>query len=171
MLLCNVDIFWQKKKIFQITFDLQEVYAPLTIVVDGCFSKFRKELVKETVRVTSHFVGMLMHDCPQVKDNHAELILASPSPVLVYQISSHDTRVLVDIRGSIPKDLKEYLLEHVFPQMPSKFFKARRLLSHFLLPHILILCIFTASVLNVGMPTTKKLNLLHFTFTGSETDE
>nr|KAG5710313.1 hypothetical protein BaRGS_009029 [Batillaria attramentaria] len=94
------------------------VYAPLTIVVDGCFSKFRKELVKESVKVTSHFVATLMRDCPQVKDNHAELVLASPSPVLVYQISSHDTRVLVDVRGNMPKDIKGHLLEHVLPQLP-----------------------------------------------------
>ena len=98
----------------------QEVYAPLTIVVDGCFSKFRKELVKEPVKVTSHFVGTLMRDCPQVKANHAELVLAFPSPVLVYQISSKDTRVLVDIRGNMPKDLKGHLIEHVLPQLPGK---------------------------------------------------
>ncbi|KAK7502255.1 hypothetical protein BaRGS_00006619 [Batillaria attramentaria] len=96
----------------------EAVYAPLTIVVDGCFSKFRKELVKESVKVTSHFVATLMRDCPQVKDNHAELVLASPSPVLVYQISSHDTRVLVDVRGNMPKDIKGHLLEHVLPQLP-----------------------------------------------------
>ena len=96
------------------------MYAPLTIVVDGCFSKFRKELVKEPVRVTSHFVGTLLHNCPQVKANHAELVLASPSPVLVYQISSTDTRVLVDIRGNMPRDLKGHLMDHVFPQLPGK---------------------------------------------------
>ncbi|XP_076440860.1 squalene monooxygenase-like [Babylonia areolata] len=96
----------------------QDVFAPLTIVVDGCFSKFRKELVKEPVRVTSHFVGALMHNCPQVKANHAELVLSSASPVLIYQISSSDTRVLVDIRGQMPRDLKGHLLEHVLPQLP-----------------------------------------------------
>ena len=90
----------------------------LTIVADGCFSKFRKELVGETVKVTSHFVGTLMKDCPQIKDNHAELVLAVPSPVLIYQISSDQTRVLVDIKGGMPKDLKEYLLEKVAPQLP-----------------------------------------------------
>ena len=92
----------------------------MTIVIDGCFSKFRKELVKEPVKVTSHFVGTLMHDCPQVKANHAELVLASPSPVLVYQISSKDTRVLVDIRGNMPRDLKGHLIKHVLPQLPGK---------------------------------------------------
>ncbi|KAL8578167.1 hypothetical protein ACOMHN_051722 [Nucella lapillus] len=96
----------------------QKVFAPLTIVVDGCFSKFRKELVKEPVKVTSYFVGALMRNCPQAKANHAELVLTSPSPVLIYQISSSDTRVLVDIRGNMPRDLKGHLMEHVLPQLP-----------------------------------------------------
>lgn len=99
---------------------MQEVYAPLTIVVDGCFSKFRKDLVKETVRVTSHFVATLMNHCPQARQNHAELVLANPSPVLIYQISSEHTRVLVDVRGSMPKDLKAHLLEKVLPQLPGE---------------------------------------------------
>ncbi|KAK0069652.1 squalene monooxygenase [Biomphalaria pfeifferi] len=96
----------------------KEVYAPLTFVVDGCFSKFRKELVKESVKVTSHFVGLLMHHCPQKKSNHAEIVLMTPSPVLVYQISSDCTRVLVDIKGVLPKNMKEYLLDNVCPQLP-----------------------------------------------------
>ncbi|CAG5121073.1 unnamed protein product [Candidula unifasciata] len=95
-----------------------QIYAPLTFVVDGCFSKFRKELVKEQVKVTSHFVGLLMHHCPQKVSNHAELVLAHPSPVLVYQISSECTRVLVDVRGVMPKDIKEFLLTSICPQLP-----------------------------------------------------
>ena len=47
-----------------------------------------------------------------------ELVLADPSPVLIYQISSHDTRVLVDVRGNMPKDIKAYLGEKVHPQLP-----------------------------------------------------
>ncbi len=50
----------------------------------------------------------------------SELVLADPSPVLIYQISSHDTRVLVDVRGNMPKDTKSYLRENVYPQLPGK---------------------------------------------------
>ncbi|RUS79256.1 hypothetical protein EGW08_012986 [Elysia chlorotica] len=94
------------------------IFAPLTFVMDGCFSKFRKSLVKEPVHVASHFVGFLMHHCPQKISNHAELVLTDPSPVLVYQISSDSTRILVDIRGIMPKNLKEHLLDFVCPQLP-----------------------------------------------------
>ncbi|XP_077384299.1 squalene monooxygenase [Festucalex cinctus] len=98
--------------------DIKEVRAALTVVADGCFSKFRKSLVSGKAHVSSHFVGCLMKDCPQFKANHAELVLANPSPVLVYQISSSHTRVLVDVRGEMPRNLPQYLAEKVYPQLP-----------------------------------------------------
>ncbi|XP_072908924.1 squalene monooxygenase isoform X2 [Hemitrygon akajei] len=57
-------------------------------------------------------------DMPQFKPNHAELVLADPSPILVYQISSNETRVLVDIRGEMPRHLKDYMIEKIYPQLP-----------------------------------------------------
>ncbi|XP_043930154.1 squalene monooxygenase [Protopterus annectens] len=100
------------------TGDLKELHAPLTVVADGLFSKFRKSLLSSTITTTSHFVGCIMQNSPQYKSNHAELVLANPSPVLIYQISSTETRVLVDIRGEMPKNLKEYMVQKIFPQMP-----------------------------------------------------
>ncbi|XP_064629873.1 squalene monooxygenase-like isoform X2 [Lineus longissimus] len=100
------------------TGETKDIHAPLTVVADGCFSKFRKHLVKESVETTSHFVGTIMTDCPQRKSNHAEIVLANPSPVLVYKISSNDTRVLVDIRGTMPSDLRQYMVDHILPQLP-----------------------------------------------------
>ena len=35
----------------------KEFYAPLTLAVDGCFSKLRREVVSRPVHVGSHFVG------------------------------------------------------------------------------------------------------------------
>ena len=99
----------------------QKVHAPLTIVADGCFSRFRKGLVNNTASVKSHFVGTIMKNCPQIADGHAELVLANPSPVLIYKISTNDTRVLVDVRGTMPKNLKEYMMEKIAPQMPGEF--------------------------------------------------
>ncbi|XP_041842863.1 squalene monooxygenase [Melanotaenia boesemani] len=98
--------------------DIKEICAALTVVADGCFSKFRKNLVPGKSRISSYFVGCLMKDCPQFKSNHAELVLAHPSPVLIYQISSSHTRVLVDIRGEMPRNLPEYMAEKIHPQLP-----------------------------------------------------
>ncbi|OCT75038.1 squalene monooxygenase [Xenopus laevis] len=100
------------------TGDTKALHAPLTVVADGVFSKFRKNLITGQVKVSSHFVGCILKNSPQFKANHAELVLANPSPVLIYQISSTETRVLVDIRGDMPKNLKEYMIEKILPQLP-----------------------------------------------------
>ena len=73
----------------------------------------------------SHHCASLQ-DCPQFKANHAELVLANPSPVLIYQISSSDTRVLVDIRGDMPRNLSEYMAEKICPQLPGKGKKKKK---------------------------------------------
>jgi len=74
--------------------------------------------VRSQPEVKSHFVGMLMKNCPQMRENHAEIVLAEPSPVLIYQISSSETRVLVDKRDGMPHDIRSHLVDHVAPQMP-----------------------------------------------------
>ncbi|KAM8811445.1 ERG1 monooxygenase, partial [Eudromia elegans] len=111
---CVVGVQYKDKE----TGDIKELHAPLTVVADGLFSKFRKNLVSNKVTVSSHFVGCILKDTPQFKANYAELVLAKTSPVLIYQISSTETRVLVDIRGEMPKNLKEYMIENIHPQLP-----------------------------------------------------
>jgi squalene monooxygenase len=59
-----------------------------------------------------------MHNCPQFKAHHAEIVLGTTGPILVYQIASNDTRILVDIQGKMPSDPKEYMMEKVLPQLP-----------------------------------------------------
>ncbi|CAO3616543.1 unnamed protein product [Mucor hiemalis] len=107
-------------------------YAPLTIVCDGLFSKFRKEFTTKSPDVRSNFVGFIMTDLELPLPNHGHVVLANPSPVLMYQIGTHDTRVLVDVPGKLPSasngDLKKYMEETVAPELPDsirpKFLKA-----------------------------------------------
>lgn len=73
-----------------------------------------------TVCVSEGVLAFSTQDCPQFKANHAELVLADPSPVLIYQISSSQTRVLVDIRGEMPHNLSEYMAEKIYPQLPGE---------------------------------------------------
>ena len=54
--------------------------------------------------------------CP----NHAELVMTDSSPVLVYQISSDSTRILVDVKGTLPKDLRGYLRDNIAEQLPGE---------------------------------------------------
>lgn len=111
---CVVGILYKDKE----TGDTKELHAPLTVVADGLFSKFRRNLISNKVRVPSHFVGCILKDLPQYKANYAELVLGKLSPVLIYQISSDETRILVDIQGEIPKNLREYMVENIYPQLP-----------------------------------------------------
>lgn len=55
--------------------------------------------------------------------NHGHVILAEPSPILMYQISARDTRILVDVPGKLPSAssgaLRSYLEKVVYPQLPA----------------------------------------------------
>lgn len=41
--------------------------------------------------------SLILEDAPLLKDNYAIVALIEPRPVLVYQIGTHETRVLVDV--------------------------------------------------------------------------
>ena len=94
--------------------------APLTLITDGYASKFRRLLLPErysTPQVRSHFVALLLKDAILPAPGHGHVILKDASamsakakaedaaaersggPVLVYQLSKHDTRMLVDVPG------------------------------------------------------------------------
>ena len=113
--------------------------ADLTIVADGCMSKFRRQLLPSHVTpiTRSHFVGLVLEDPVLPSPHHGHVILgkADPSnpsppadlntpslgPVLVYQLATHETRMLVDVRGhKLPpaSKLSAFLREHVTPVLP-----------------------------------------------------
>ncbi|KAL6222737.1 hypothetical protein ACLB2K_006128 [Fragaria x ananassa] len=107
------------------TKDCQELqaHAPLTIVCDGCFSNLRRTLCKPQVEVPSCFVGLILENCDLPFANHGHVILADPSPILFYQISSTEVRCLVDVPGQkVPPiangEMANYLKNVVAPQLP-----------------------------------------------------
>lgn len=77
-----------------------------------------------TCRPTSTFVGLLLKGVALPHPNHGHVILGTPSPILVYPISSTEARVLVDIPPSekLPSAatgaLRTYLRERVTAQLP-----------------------------------------------------
>ncbi|RZC62711.1 hypothetical protein C5167_024472 [Papaver somniferum] len=96
-------------------------YAPLTIVCDGCFSNLRRSLCSPKVEVPSCFVGLILENCKLPHQNHGHVILADPSPILFYQISSTEVRCLVDVPGQkVPSigngEMAIYLKTMVAPQ-------------------------------------------------------
>jgi squalene monooxygenase len=54
--------------------------------------------------------------------NHGHVVLGNNAPVLLYQISQHDTRILVDVPGKLPSvgtgELHKYLRATVLPDLP-----------------------------------------------------
>ncbi|ORY79855.1 ERG1 squalene epoxidase [Protomyces lactucae-debilis] len=102
----------------------EHFWAPLTVVADGCFSKFRSDFIKRKPTVRSNFVGMVLRDADIPNPYHGHVILGDHSPVLVYQIGTRDTRILVDIQGKLPSAstgaLKKYLQETVLPDLPKQ---------------------------------------------------
>ncbi|XP_030497060.1 squalene monooxygenase SE1 [Cannabis sativa] len=102
-------------------------YAPLTIVCDGCFSNLRRSLCNPKVDVPSCFVGLVLENCNLPYVNHGHVILADPSPILFYQISSTEVRCLVDVPGQkVPSisngEMAKYLKAVVAPQIPPQIF-------------------------------------------------
>jgi squalene monooxygenase len=85
-------------------------FADLVVVADGCFSNFRTSVmgpaaVKASTR--SHFVELVLEDVVLPLQQHGTVVLVRGSgPVLLYQISKHDTQMLVDIKHPVPSDLK-----------------------------------------------------------------
>ena len=64
----------------------KDVYAPLTFIVDGCYSNFRSKIGAAKPELKSYFVGVIIEDCKLPYVNHGNVFLASPGPVLGYQV-------------------------------------------------------------------------------------
>ncbi|KIK70449.1 hypothetical protein GYMLUDRAFT_972370 [Collybiopsis luxurians FD-317 M1] len=99
------------------------LYASLVIIADGCFSNFRAKVMgpRACTPVTkSYFVGVVLKDATLPHQYHGTVCLTeSAGPVLLYQIGTHDTRMLVDVKTPVPSDLKGHILEMIVPQLPS----------------------------------------------------
>jgi len=103
------------------TGETKTVAAPLTIVCDGCFSRFRKHLVSATPTVRSKFYGLILENCTLVKEGYGHVVLATPSPILLYRIGSNEVRMLVDVPNTGPKGkdkVIDYMLTHLCHQLP-----------------------------------------------------
>lgn len=75
------------------------------------------------VDVPSYFVGLILKNCKLPYPDHGHVVLADPSPILFYPISSSEVRCLVDIPGQkLPSvgngDMSKYLKTIVAPQVP-----------------------------------------------------
>ncbi|EEQ86021.1 Squalene epoxidase [Blastomyces dermatitidis] len=110
----------------QCTTDGQKDYffAPLTFIADGYASKFRKQYLPTTPRVKSKFWGLELIDAELPRKNFGHVVLPDGPPVLLYQIGTRETRILVDIPENLPSasvqngGVKGHLRSVVLPSLP-----------------------------------------------------
>jgi squalene monooxygenase len=99
------------------------IRAKLTVVCDGMFSLFRDGLSVNEKKVSSYFMGLVLKDCPLPYPNHGHVVVAKPSPCLIYPISSSETRILIDFpQQEAPRkspELTTHLRDVILPQLPS----------------------------------------------------
>ncbi|KAI2617529.1 SE-domain-containing protein [Hypomontagnella submonticulosa] len=100
-------------------------FGQLTIVADGYASRFRKQYIKETPIVRSKFYALELQDCQLPSPGYGHVIIGAASPVLLYQIGSHETRVLVDVPEKLPQastangGVRGYMAKVVLPALPA----------------------------------------------------
>lgn len=95
--------------------------ADLTFVCDGIFSHFRRELDPQHIpSVNSSFIGMSLYNAVTPIPMNGHVILGSNHlPIIVYQISSTETRILCAYNDKkLPTDIKTWMLKDVQPYIP-----------------------------------------------------
>ncbi|EAU31524.1 hypothetical protein ATEG_08351 [Aspergillus terreus NIH2624] len=77
-------------------------FGHLTVVADGYASKFRKAHHPHTPKVRSKFWGLELIDTKLPMPLRGHVLLSDDAPILLYQIGTHETRILVDIPENLP---------------------------------------------------------------------
>lgn len=99
-------------------------FGQLTIVADGYASIFRKKYIERTPVVKSKFYALELIDADLPQPNFGHVVLGTASPVLLYQIGTHETRALIDVPLECPAastangGVRGYIQRVVIPSLP-----------------------------------------------------
>lgn len=96
--------------------------AHITFVVDGVFSKYRRELASDfKTSASSSFVGMSLFNAEVPTKYNGHVILGtSHAPILVYQISPQETRILCAFNDKkTPPNITKWMQSSVQPHIPT----------------------------------------------------
>ncbi|KAJ5165104.1 uncharacterized protein N7500_006934 [Penicillium coprophilum] len=99
-------------------------FAQLTVAADGYNSEFRKEHHQYTPKRRSKFYGLELIDAKLPAPNTGHVLISDNPPVLMYQIGTHETRILIDIPDKFPLasvqngGVKGYMRNSILPQLP-----------------------------------------------------
>ena len=100
-------------------------FGQLTVLADGYASRFRREFISHAPVSKSKFYGFELIDADLPRSMHGHVVLGEGAPVLLYQIGTRETRVLVDVADGIPSasvasgGVKGHLRNVVLPSLPS----------------------------------------------------
>jgi squalene monooxygenase len=98
------------------------IHADLTIVCDGFFSIFRKELSQNQSSVSGFFLGLILKNTELPHAGHGHVFITDHSPFLAYPVSSSEIRMLIDFPGTMPPkkspELRKELKVKVLPFLP-----------------------------------------------------
>ncbi|ORY65489.1 squalene epoxidase-domain-containing protein [Pseudomassariella vexata] len=99
-------------------------FGQLTIIADGYASKFRKQYIDRAPIVKSKFYALELIDCPLPHPGFGHVVIGDGSPVLLYQIGTHETRALIDVPENCPAaapslgGVRNYISNVVLPSLP-----------------------------------------------------
>ncbi|KAF1961974.1 squalene monooxygenase [Byssothecium circinans] len=99
-------------------------FGALTLISDGYNSKFRKAYLPNAPQVRSRFFALELIDAVLPMPGYGHVVLSNAPPILIYQIGTHETRILVDVpencASASPKNggIKNHLLNVALPNLP-----------------------------------------------------
>ncbi|KAF2836867.1 squalene epoxidase [Patellaria atrata CBS 101060] len=99
-------------------------FGSLTIIADGYASKFRKENIPHNPVVRSKFWGLELIDTVLPCPFHGHVVLSDGPPILIYQIGTRETRILIDIPENCASasvkngGVKGHMQNFVLPSLP-----------------------------------------------------
>lgn len=106
--------------------EIVEYHGKLIISCDGIYSKFRKELSPDNVpTIGSYFIGLYLKNANLPAKGKGHVLLGEHAPVLIYQVSPTETRVLCAYRSTKPpsaanNEVYKYLKDSVLPNIPKE---------------------------------------------------
>lgn len=99
-------------------------FGHLTVASDGYASKLRKGHHPYAAKARSKFWGLELIDAKLPSPCYGHVLLSDAPPILLYQIGTHETRILVDIPDDLPSasvkngGVKGHLRNVVLPSLP-----------------------------------------------------
>ncbi|KAI5951342.1 ERG1 [Candida jiufengensis] len=103
----------------------RKIYSKLVISCDGIYSKFRKQYSNNIPTIGSYFIGLYLKNAKLPENNKGHVLLGNHAPVLIYQVSPTETRVLCAYRSTKPPssandEVYKYLKNEVLPNIPKE---------------------------------------------------